>query len=277
MTKNRYSINSVLRALKILTAYSIEKPSYTNKELSRELGLNKSTVTALLSSLEEGQFLEKDPITKEYRLTHRLYQLGRVYINQIDLHKVAIPPLTELAVAYNETVHIGFLNNHTVFNIDTIESTQTIGIRITRDVPTDAHGSAMGKTLLANLDQEELKEYFRTAELKRHTPNTITSKTKLRNHLDRIRENGYAIDDAELSDEVRCVAAPIFNSESKVVSAICISGPMFRMTREKIEHEYISAVKNTAFKISQKLGFSKSLVGDHPSRRTQCIQDQLQI
>jgi DNA-binding IclR family transcriptional regulator len=245
-----------LRALKILTTFSIEKPSYTNRELSRELGLNKSTVTALLSSLEEGQFLEKDPITREYRLTHRLYQLGRVYISQIDLHKVAIPSLTELAVAYNETVHIGFLNNHTVFNIDTIESTQTIGIRITRDVPTDAHGSAMGKTLLANLDQEELKEYFRTAELKRHTPNTITSKIKLRNHLVRIRENGYAIDDAELSDEVRCVAAPIFNRTSKAVAAISISGPKFRMTRDKIEKEYIPAVKKTAYKISQKLGYS---------------------
>ena len=69
---------------------------------------------------------------------------------------------------------------------------------------------------------------------------------------------GLAIDDAELFDEVRCVAAPIFSSESKVVSAICISGPMFRMTREKIEHEYTSAVKKTALKISQRLGFSKS-------------------
>ena len=258
MPKNRYSINSVLRALKILDTFSVEKSSYTNNELSKKLNLNKSTVTALLSSLEEGGFLDKDPITREYRLTYRLYRLGHVYIDQLDLHKVAIPPLTELAVAYNETVHIGFLNNHTVFNIDTIESTQTIGIRITRDVPTDAHGSAMGKTLLANLDQEELKEYFRTAELKRHTPNTITSETELRSHLLRVKENGYAIDDGELFEDVRCTAAPIFNSESKVVSAICISGPMFRMTREKIEHEYTSAVKNTAFKISQRLGFSKS-------------------
>ena len=255
MPKNRYSINSVLRALKILTAFSFEKASYTNKELSEELGLNKSTITALLSSLEEGEFLEKDPITREYRLTHRLYQLGRVYISQIDLRKVAIPPLTELAVAHNETVHIGFLNKHTVFNIDTIESTQTIGIRIIRDVPTDAHGSAMGKILLANLDQEELKEYFRTAELKRHTPNTITSKTELRSHLERIRKNGYAIDDAELSDEVRCVAAPIFDNTARAVAAISISGPVFRMTREKIEKEYIAAVKKTAFKISQRLGF----------------------
>jgi len=258
LPKNRYSINSVLRALKILDTFSVENPTYTNKVLSQKLNLNKSTVTALLSSLEEGGFLDKDPITKEYRLTYRLHRLGRVYIDQLDLHKVAIPLLTELAVAYNETVHIGYLNKHTVFNIDTIESTQSIGIRIIRDAPTDAHGSAMGKALLANLDEEELKEYFNNTDLKRHTPNTITSKTELRSHLLRVKENGYAIDDGELSDDVRCVAAPIFNSVSKVVSAICISGPMFRMTREKIEHEYISAVKNTAFKISQRLGFSKS-------------------
>lgn len=247
-----------MRALKILDTFSAEKSSYTNNELSKKLNLNKSTVTALLSSLEEGGFLDKDPITREYRLTYRLHRLGRVYIDQLDLHKVAIPLLTELAVAYNENVHIGYLNKDTVFNIDTIESTQSIGIRIIRDTPTDAHGSAMGKVLLASLNEEELKEYFSTTELRRHTPNTITSKTELRSHLLRVKENGYAIDDAELFEDVRCIAAPVFNSESEVVSAICISGPMFRMTREKIEHEYISAVKNTAFKISQRLGFSKS-------------------
>jgi len=247
-----------LRALKILDTFSAEKSIYTNNELSKKLKLNKSTVTALLSSLEEGGFLDKDPITREYRLTYRLHRLGRVYIDQLDLHKVAIPFLTELAIVYNETVHIGYLNIDTVFKIDTIESTKSVGIRIIRDEPTDAHGSAMGKALLANLDEEELEEYFSNADLKRHTPNTITSKTELRNHLLRVKENGYAIDDGELSDDVRCIAAPIFNSVSKTVSAICISAPMFRMTREKIENEYISAVKNTAFKISQRLGFSKS-------------------
>jgi len=143
-------------------------------------------------------------------------------------------------------------------NVKIIESTQAIGIRITRDVPTDAHGSAMGKTLLANLDQEELKEYFRNTELKRHTPNTITSKAKLRNHLVRVRGYGYAIDDAELFEDVRCVAAPIFSRTSKARAAICISGPIFRITNDKIEKEYIPALKNTAFKISQRLGFSKS-------------------
>ena len=74
--------------------------------------------------------------------------------------------------------------------------------------------------------------------------------------MERVRKNGYAIDDAELSDEVRCVAAPIFDNTSKAVAAISISGPVFRMTREKIEKEYIAAVKKTAFKISQRLGFS---------------------
>ena len=249
MPKNRYSINSVLRALKILDAFSFEKPTYTNMELSKELGLNKSTVTTLLSSLEEGGFLEKDPVTREYRLTFRVYHLGRVYISQVDLHKVAIPLLSELALACNENVHIGFLNRHTVFNIETIESTHNVGIKITHDVPTDAHGSAMGKVMLANLAEQDLEEYLRTAELKRHTPNTITNKTELRNDLKRIRENGYAIDDVELFEDIRCVAAPIFNSASKVIAAISISGPVFRMTREKIDNEYISAVKQKSCRL----------------------------
>jgi len=255
LRKNRYSINSVLRAIKILDSFTIEKPTYTNVELSKKLGLNKSTVTALLSSLEEGGFLEKDPKTREYRLTHQLYQLGRVYMSQVDLHKIAIPLLTELAVSCKETVHIGFLNKFKVMNIDTIESTHPIGIRVIRDVPTDAHGSALGKVLLAHLDAQELEEYFRTVELVRHTANTITSKEELRRHLARVKENGYAIDDVELFDDVKCVAAPIFDENSKALAAISISGPAFRMTREKIEKEYIRAVKQTAAQISQRLGY----------------------
>lgn len=255
MAKNRYSINSVLRALKILDSFSAEKAIYTNKELSKKLALNKSTVTALLSSLEEGGYLEKDPKTREYRLTHRLYHLGSVYMRQADLYKVAIPLLSELAVSTRETVHIGFLNKFQVYNIETIESTQPVGIRISREVPTDANGSAMGKVLLAYLDDRDLEDYFNSVRLQRHTPNTITSKEELRKHLVRIKENGYAVDDVELMDDVRCVGAPVFDRNSKAIAAISISGPVFRMTREKIEKEYIAAVKDTARKISRRLGF----------------------
>jgi len=257
LPKNRYSINSILRALRILDSFTFEESAYTNKELAKKLGLNKSTITALLSSLEEGGFLEKDEKTREYRLTYKLYQLGCVYISQIDFRKVAIPLLTELAVSSNETVNIGYLNKYTVFNIESIESSQPVGIRIFSDAPTDAHGSAMGKAILAHLDKKGIDEYFNTVELTRHTPNTITSKEELRDHLARVKENGFALDDMELWDDVRCVGAPIFNGDSKVIAAISISGPVFRMTREKIEKEYISAVKNTAFKISQKLGYLK--------------------
>ena len=96
--------------------------------------------------------------------------------NQIDLRKVAIPLLTELALSSNETVNIGYLNKYIVFNIESIESSQPAGIRIFSDVPMDEHGSAMGKATLAHLDKNEIDEYFNTAELTRHTPNTITSK-----------------------------------------------------------------------------------------------------
>ena len=257
MPENRYSISSVLRALNILKSYGPDKTTYTNKELSNKLGLNKSTVTALLSSLEEGGFLEKDEKTREYRLTYRLYQLGMLYFNQVDLHKVAIPLLTELAVSYNETVHIGFLNKFRVFNIDTIESTQPVGIRMTKHMPHDAHSSAIGKVLLAYLDKEESEKYFQTVQLNRYTPNTITSSQELKNHLVLVKENGYALDDGELFEDVRCVGAPVYNSSAQVIAAISLSGPIFRMTAEKIENEYISAVKNTAFRISQKLGYLK--------------------
>jgi DNA-binding IclR family transcriptional regulator len=110
--------------------------------------------------------------------------------------------------------------------------------------------------LLAYLDTDELEEYFRTVKLIPHTPNTIISKKKFRAHLAEVKVNGYAIDDVELMDDVRCVSAPIFDNNAKACAAISISGPVFRMTKRKMEKEYVSAIKITARIISQKLGFT---------------------
>ena len=252
---DRYLINSVLRATQILEAFSFEKPAYTNTELAREVGLSKSTVTRLLRSLEKPGFLQRDEKTGEYRLTHKLFRIGSIYISQISLHSEAMPLLSKLASACKETIHLAVLSEFEVFYLDKIESSQPIAMMSRVGDRAPAHCTGLGKVLLAYLDEDDLDRFFRSVRLKRYTANTITEPNELRCHLGRIRERGYAIDDAEHGAEVKCVAAPVRDKRGKVSAAISISGPVFRLTSEKIKNELISAIAETAKEISSRLGY----------------------
>jgi DNA-binding IclR family transcriptional regulator len=255
MASKYYRINSVIRAAQILESFSLEKPTYTNSQLAKKLGLNKSSVTRLLYSLEEARFLRRDKKTGEYSLTFKLFKIGSVYINQIDFRSESKPLLSELASSFKETVHLAVLNDFDVFYIEKIETFQSIGMisRVGRKAPSYCTG--VGKVMLAHLEEEKLKDFFRTVDLKRYTPNTITDLEELRLHLKRILELGYAIDDSEHEAEVKCVATPLRDVSGKVVAAISISGPGYRITRERMETELIPAIKRTAARISNRLGY----------------------
>ena len=158
---DRYLINSVLRAAHILESFSLEKTSYSHTELSKKLKINKSAVTRLLYSLEKAGFLEKDPANGRYRLTVKLFRIGSVYISQVDLHKEAMPYLSELASLYKETAHLGVLHEHEVFFIDRVESSQSIRMRSLVGSKLPAYCTAIGKVILAHLEEKDLEKYLR--------------------------------------------------------------------------------------------------------------------
>ena len=109
--------------------------------------------------------------------------------------------------------------------------------------------------LLAHLPAKELDRVINEKGLPKRTENTITDPIQLREHLKLVRAQGYAIDDEENEKGVRCVAAPVFNEAGKAVAAISISSLAFRVTRKVIQDSFRKEVKETALKISQRLGF----------------------
>ena len=255
MSEDRYVINSVLRAAQILKAYSKEKALFTNSELARRFGLNRSTITRLLYSLEKAGFLVRDQRTREYALTHWLFRIGNVYISQTDLHKEAMPLLERLASSCKETVHLAILSGVKLLYLDKVEGPQSIRIASMVGDTNPAYCTGVGKVLLAYLEKKDLDAYLNSVHLKRYTPNTICDADDLKLHLSRVRERGYAIDDCEHQPDVRCVAAPVRDKDDCVIASISISGPEFRMVHEKIEEELIPSIKKTASRISQRLGY----------------------
>ena len=252
--KDRYLINSVLRAFRLLETFSHEHPRYSHKDLAGLLGINKSSLTRLLNTLIAAGYLAKDGKTGEYLLSPKILRIGGVYLGQMEIHQTARPILTELAEAVGETAHLGVLDDYSVLYIDKIDTQRSVGMKsyVGRRLP--AYSSALGKNLLAWLDPEELEEYLSSTELKPFTANTITDPDRLREHLKQVRKQGFALDDQENEEHLFCVSAPVFDMDGKMVAAISTAAPYFRIDSPEAQQRCIKAVKEAAEKISQGLG-----------------------
>jgi DNA-binding IclR family transcriptional regulator len=166
-----------------------------------------------------------------------------------------MPLLLNLASSCKETVHLAVLNEGEVFYLDKVESPQSIGMRSRVGNKSSAYATGVGKVMLAYLDVGSLEAYLSSTALKAYTTRTITHPVTLRQHLRKIREQGYAIDTGEHEADVKCIAAPVRGENGEVIAGISISGPVFRITQEKVEAEFINAVTETAKAISYRLGY----------------------
>ena len=162
--------------------------------------------------------------------------------------------MEELNRMVNENVYIGVLKERYCFYLDVVESTQTVRVLSRVGCRVPSHCSAIGKTQLAYETPETIEEIIGRKELKKFTPNTISDKDRLMEHLTVVKEIGYAIDDEEWDEGVRCVGAPIFDYTRKVVGAISISAPSVRMTMDTVKKEYVPLIKKAVEELTQITG-----------------------
>ena len=241
----------------ILDALSLNPRGMSIKGLSARLDLPKGTVYRLLSSLIYFGFARKDQGTKTYYLGFKLAELGNRLLNQFDYRMEARPELEQLADKTQETVHLAILNQKDVVYIDKIESNRGGGLKMasTIGLRVPAHATSVGKVLLAELPENELEELLPEEDLVKLTPNTMLRLTALKAHLKVVKNQGFAIDDEENEQGIRCVAAPIRNESGKAVAAVSITTPAFRWDLEKLRGPLREEVVRTASSVSKKLGF----------------------
>ena len=263
MSANRISkpnnlVQTIKRASSILDILGQSSQGISIRELSTKIKLPKGTIHRLLSSLSYFGYVHQDPKTRNYFLGLKLVELGQLLLSQLDLRKEAESFLRDLAERTKETVHLVFLDRNEIVYIDKLETDQNpSGLRMASRVGlrNPAHSCAVGKVLLADLPEEALNNFIREKGLPKRTENTITNSTHLKEHLNLVRTQGYAIDDEENEKGIRCVAAPIRNEVRRAVAAVSISGPAFRITKKVIQESLRKEVMETALKISLRLGF----------------------
>ncbi len=251
-------VQSIERISLILDILGQNPQGISIKDLSLKTNLPKGTTHRLLSSLAYFGYVRQDPKTRNYLLGFKLVELGNILLNQLDLRKEAEPFLKELAEKTKETVHMVIFDQNEVVYIEKVEwDHNPSGLRMASRIGlrNPAHSSAVGKVLLSFFSEERLDQFFKEKKLTKRTENTITEMNLLKEHLKMVRKQGFAIDDQENEEGVRCVGAPIFDRTGNAVAAISISGPAFRVTKKMILESLKKEVMETALKISQQLGY----------------------
>jgi IclR family KDG regulon transcriptional repressor len=246
-------VKSVYRAVKILDVLSSEGEKSVT-EISRSLNFPKSSVHEIISTLLEAGILEKDSDRNRYSLGLKLFELGKQAQANLEISKVAIPSLRGLHAQLDETVHLTVLDGMEVLYIECFESTKRLRTYSVIGVRAPLHCTAVGKAILAYLDEREVDEVIQSMGLPRFTENTITDRQRLNAEMKNIRDCGFAIDDMEHEDGVRCVGAPVRNHTGKVVASISVSGPSQRMTSSRLG-EFAPLVMERAAEISKRLGY----------------------
>lgn len=248
----RYAAPAVEAALSILeTLGTVHEMGVT--ELAKKLGLGKSSVHRLLAALAGRGYVEKSRQSDRYQLTYRLFAVGSRAAERFGLRDAAHPVMERLAAESGETVNLGVLDGTRVVNLHKVESRHLLRMHMEVGTGVPAHATALGKVLLAALGPAEVVRRLRGRRLERLTRRTIGDRLALRVALDRIREQGFAIDDEECSIGLRCVAAPILDHRGSVVAALSISGPSQRLPHPVLS-PMAEVVRAAAREVSRRLG-----------------------
>jgi len=250
-TGNAKNISAVARAFVIIEKLALVSSSNL-EELARATRLAKPTVYRFLITLRELGYVKKDD-TDRWFLTMRLFAVGSKALDHIELSAVARPIAKALSADLGETVHMGILDENEGLYILKIESRFTIRMysRVGKKIPL--YCTAIGKTLLADMDDSTRAKTISAFKLVPFTPNTIRDFPALEIELQKIRAEGIATDNEEHESGVTCQAAPIYDHSGRVVAALSVSWPVFRYDAARRE-EYVKKIKKAAGEISAVLG-----------------------
>jgi DNA-binding IclR family transcriptional regulator len=247
-------VQSIARAFQILETIADRPDGISHADLSKAVGLHASTTFHLIRTMLALGYLRQDPDTKRYHVARRLFLLAARVSDEVNLVNAALPVMRELAESMGETAHLGVLSREGAITIAKSEGTSTFRMSERLGMLRPAHCTAIGKAMLASLPKGELDDFLARIELKEFTPRTIVDPARLRREIDRVREAGYAVDDAEFNAELRCAAAIVRDFSARGIAAIGISGPTWRIKSEDLARMG-KRVAAAADRLSAELGY----------------------
>jgi DNA-binding IclR family transcriptional regulator len=240
--------------MQVLDCFTVETPELRLTDLSERLGMPKTQVLRIVSTLECGGYLARDERTKCYRLGVRLFHLGAVVREQLDLRRIAQPHLHRLVAATQETAGLFASDPLGPICIDVVQSPKAMRVyaQVGSRMPWNAGTSP--KVLLAYLPEDERERILARGGFKRFTDHTVTDPDRIRDILHEIRRVGYHVGVRDLDENALGVGAPIFDDTGSVVAAIGLAAPAIRLPDAELGR-FIDLVREATGEISRQLGF----------------------
>jgi DNA-binding IclR family transcriptional regulator len=252
---SRYRVQVLERSFRILDALAGAPAELSPVELAMKLRLHKSTIHRLLVVLEGQRFIRRTPEGK-YGLGMKMIEMGSRAAAQLDLGGQALPFLQRLVDKTGETAHVCVPSGTEMISVANVPGRWTLRTPSTVGRRTHMYCTAIGKAYAAFLPSETLDDLIERLNFVRQTRRTIMSPSAFRAELARIRRRGFAVDDEENEEGLRCIGAPVRNFSGLVIGALSIAGPVFRVPKDKIP-SLARAVMAAADELSAQMGYVK--------------------
>jgi len=245
---------AVERALAMLEAAAQEPEGLSNAEISRKLEIPKSSASYILRTLEKQGYLHRDEESGKYRVGLKILSLSRGALSGIDVREVALPIMRHLMEKTNLTCHLAILDGPEAVYIEKVEPQGFIRMDTWVGRRMRVHATSVGKALVAHIPQPQLEKIISERAMEKRTAKTITTLPRLLKELEKVRGQGYAVDDEENNIGARCVGAPIFNQQGLIEASIGLSGTINQVNAQTMPR-ILEALKDAARHISMQLGY----------------------
>jgi IclR family transcriptional regulator, pca regulon regulatory protein len=246
----RQSLQSLERGIAVIQVFSRERPALTLSEVARLTGITRATARRILLTLEEVGHVRCDG--RLFSLTPRVLTLGWAYLSSLNLWETAQPMMEELAQTTNESCSAATLDLPDVVYVARMPTRRIMTISLGVGTRLPAHCTSMGRALLAGLPDAELDAFLADARLEPFTDRTITDRSRLRQAIESVREDGWALVDQELEIGLRSVAAPL-RAGGQTIAALNVAVAAPRVPLEELRRTILPALLETAALISTAL------------------------
>lgn len=255
---------ALVKALAILEEIAKHRDGLSLARLSRDMDMPKPTIHRLVQPMLDHRLLQATD--DGYRLGSQCLVLGTRFIEAVDIRHEARDVLADLVAHSGETCHLGVMDGHQVVYIEKVESAHAVRMHSRIGSTNPVHSTGLGKAMLSHASNECIADVL-AGELEQRTPATLTDPDALREDLLVCRQRGYAVDDIENEDGIRCVAAPVLDNRGEVVAGLSIAGPLHRMTPDR-SPDLGEHVRAAALELSKRIGYLGDLpVGEGESGR----------
>lgn len=244
--------STALKALRALEIVSESKMPLSSKDLAGLMNSDKITAYRMLLTLEAAGYIIHDPISNRYSLSHKVISLGRNLLAENEVSRMVTQAMRDLSASTLETLHYSVIDGSKAVLVNRIKGSQLVTVDFQIGDRAELHCTSIGKVLLAFQDTRFIERVI-SLGLPKRAANTFDDPVAFRAELVKIRAQGYAIDDHEFSDNMRCVAVPIFNNGGTVNSGLSISGPDTRFTMDKL-NELSVILREVSMALSRNLG-----------------------